>query len=265
MSNIAPSPNNVAFGRGLLLFDRFDANGVRSGQFTALGNCDSFAISQSLDKVDMTDYTQQSSSSYASVTKATNLDLKISGFELTKKTLALVFQGDTTTYSQTLATLSGQTIAPSTLTGLLGSYFSLGKRNVTNATVLQGTATLTSGTDWELLDNYSGIVRIKPTGAVVDGTVLTANFVAPAITSLDVVRGGTVSAINGQLLFIPNNATGPNVEIKAWNVTLAGDGDFSPISDEFIKWNLTGKILSDAAGTYGGSSSNPYYQNTFRS
>jgi hypothetical protein len=265
MALYTPSPNNVAFGRGQLFFDRYDVNGVRSGQYISLGNCDSFAISQSLDKVDMVDYTSPSSAPYASATKSTDVTLKISGFELTKKILAMVFLGDTTTYTQTLQTVSAQTIAPATLTGLLGSMFDLGKRNVTNATLLQGTATLTSGTDWELFNAYDGLVRIKPTGAVVDGTVLTANYVAPAISSLDVVRGGTVAQINGKLKFVTNNATGPNGTYEIWNATLAGDGDFSPISDEFIKWNLTGKILSDAGGAYGGSSSDPYYHFTSRS
>jgi hypothetical protein len=265
-----PSTNNVVFGRGAILFDRFTAAGVRQGQFVHLGNCDNFATSVATDKVTMTDYTSQTSAPYATANKSTTVTLKIEGFEIDTKILAMLFMGDTTTYTQALTTVTTETIAATTLTGLKGSYFTSSLRNVSAGTMLWGTTTLVSGTDWELFNTYGGVFHVFPTSpTVVDGTVLKVNYTAAALTAgstaLDVIRAFNTASIIGRLLFVPNNTTGPNNEVVVWNCSFTPDGDIPLISDEFLKWNLVGTAQSDTAGTYGGSSTNPFMQITKRS
>jgi len=263
-----PSTNNVVFGRGSILFDRFTAGGVRQNQFVHLGNCDNFATSVATDKVTLTDYTSQTSAPYATANKSTTVTIKIEGFELDTKINAMLFMGDTTSYTQALTTVTTETIAASTLTGLKGSFFTSSLRNVTAATMLFGTATLVSGTDWELFNSYGGVFHVFPTsGTVVDGTVLKVNYTAAALTApgLDVIRAFNTASIIGRLLFVPNNTTGPNNEVVVWNCSITPDGDIPLISDEFLKWNMVGTAQSDVAGAYGGSSTNPFMQITKRS
>jgi hypothetical protein len=263
MSTTTPSPTNTVFGRGAIFFDRFSAAGVRSGQFQHLGNCDNLATSVSSDVVDLTDYTQNTSAPYNTAIKSTDVELKISGFEFAPSILAPVFMGDTSTFTQSAVTVTTETIAAATLTGLKGSYFKAANRNVSAATMLQGTVTLVSGTDWEIANAYTGLFRVKPTSSTVaDGTALKVNYTAAALTAgttaLETIRIFNQSNIYGQLLFVPNNSSGPNLELVAWYVSMRPDGDVSLISDDWAKWNMSGKILSDASGAYGGSANEPY-------
>src|SRR5512146_581534 len=263
MSHITSAATNTVFGRGAIFFDRFDANGVQLNQWMHFGDCDSLATSISEDTVDLIDYTQNTGTPYNSATKSTTVALKISGFEFTPRMLAVVFKGDGSTFTQSATTVTGETLAPSTLTGLLGSYFRTANRNISAITVKQGTTTLVSATDWSLHDSLSGMVRILPSGStVVDGTALTINYTAAALTAgsnaLETVRPFNTSTVQGSLLFVPKNSSGPLVEARYWSVKLSPDGDVSLISDDWLKWNLTGTVLSDSTAAYGGSTNEPY-------
>jgi hypothetical protein len=263
MSYNTPSSDNVVFGRGRILLDRFTDAGVRTGQYIHLGNCDRLAIGISPEELTLTDYTTETSAPYKSVNTKIDIPINISGFEFAEPILRLIFMGDKTSYTQTAHTATGETVAASTLTDLKGSFFQLTRRSITSATLLQGTVTLASGTDWELYDALAGVVRLIPSGAAADGTVLTANYVAAALTgasAIPVVRGATKTSVQGRLLFVPQNTTGPKNELVVWNAKLTPDGDVSFISDEFAKWNLTGSVQSDAAGSYGGSTTDPYFR-----
>ena len=258
-----PSSDNVKFGRGRIFFDQFIDAGLRNGQFIHLGNCDRFAIGIAPEELTMTDYTTETSAPYKSVTTKIEIPINISGFEFADRNLRLIFMGDQTTYTQTAHTETAETMAAASLTELLGSFFQLGKRSITSITeITQGTTTLVDGTDYELYDALAGVVRILPTGSTVaDGTALLATYVAAAIsTGLPVIRGATKTAVQGRILYVPANTTGPEDEVTVWNAKLTPDGDVPFISDEFAKWNLTGSVQSDAAGSYGGSSTNPYFQ-----
>jgi hypothetical protein len=265
-----PNSANTLFGRGQVFFDRFDANGVSYGQYVSLGNCDQFAISIVADEVDMTDYTQSTSLPYNRAIKKTTADIKISGFEVSTKNMAILVLGDITTYTQTAHTAAGQTetLVPAGLTNVLGSFFKAPFRSVTAPTLVQGTNTLVSGTDYEIFDASSGTFHILPAGVtVVDSTAITYNYTAAALsgaTAKDVVRAGNTALLKGSLLFLPNVATGPQIEVRIYNVSLAPDGDIGLISDDFLKWNMKGSINSDASGTYGGSSVEPFFRTITR-
>lgn len=264
MAYFTPSSDNVVFGRGRILFDQFTAAGIRTGQYIHLGNCDRFAIGITPEELEMVDYTTETSAPYKSVNTKTSIPISISGFEFADRNLRIIFMGDKTSYTQTAHTQTAETIAASTLTELKGSLFQLARRSITSATLLQGTTTLVSGTDWELYDASAGVVRLLPTSATIaDGTAITANYVAAALSgasAIPVIRGATQTAVQGRILFIPANTTGPENEVVVWNAKLTPDGDVALISDEFAKWNLTGSVQSDAAGAYGGSSDNPFFQ-----
>lgn len=263
-----PSSGNTAFGRGSILFDRI-VSGARTG-FIHLGNCKQFSTSVSTESVDMIDYTQNTSAPYNTALKSTDIELKISGFEFATQVLSNVFMGDVSSITQSAATVTTETIAAASLTGLKGKFFQVAKRNISAPIMLQGATTLVSGTDYEIYNSYAGVFRILPTGStVVDGTALKATYVHAALTAgstaLETIRAFNQANVYGQILFLPNNSTGPNWEVQAWYVNLKPDGDIPLISDDWNEWNMVGKVLSDAAGAYGGSTNEPYARLTLRS
>lgn len=263
-----PSSANTAFGRGSILVDRI-VSGARTG-FIHLGNCENFSLSVSTDSVDMIDFTQNTSAPYNTAIKSTDVEIKITGFEFDTQVLSLPLMGDVSSYTQTAATISGETLASAAITGLKGKFFKAAYRNISTPIVTQGGTTLVEGTDYEIYNAYAGVFRVLPTSpTVTDGTALLGGYVRAALTAgstaLDTIRGFNQSNIYGHVLFLPNNSSGPNWEAEIWYTNFKPDGDVPLISDEFNKWNLVGKILSDATGSFGGSTNEPYMRFTKRS
>jgi hypothetical protein len=260
MTTYTPSSDNVTFGRGRVLFSPF-VNGAYTGQFKHLGNCDTFSIGLAPEKIQLTDVTQETSAPYKEVVKKTDMPIKISGFEFASFNMKLAFMGSETSYTQTAATLT-ETLAAASLTGLKGSFFRTAKKSITINSVVQGTSTLVSGTDYEAYDSAGGVVRVIPTSpTVADGTALSIVYTAAAITATPRTQivGGAVTSLSGRLVFLPQNTTGPANEVVVWNASITPDGDIPFIGDDWLKWNLSGSVQSDAAGTYGGSAANPYF------
>lgn len=261
MATYTPSSDNVTFGRGAVWFAQH-SGGAYVNQYRHLGNCDQFSIGLVPEKISLTDYTTETSAPYKEVVKKTDMPIKISGFEFSSFNMKLAFMGSETTYTQTAATLT-ETLAASTLTGLKGSGFKTAKKSITVTSILQGTTTLVAGTDYSVADSAGGLIRILPTGSTVtDGTALTIVYVAGALTGTSArtqIVGGAVTSVTGRILFVPDNTTGPDNEVTVWNATLTPDGEIPFIGDDWLKWNLTGSVQSDTAGTYGGSAANPYF------
>lgn len=258
-----PSSNNVRVGRGSILLDRYTDEGVSSGKFVHLGNCDSLAIAPAVEKLELTDYTQETSANYDERVIKTDVNLTISGFEFDPFAFALAVMGEQTTLTQAGGAVTAEALVSTAVTNVAGSFFKLSNRNVSGVVLTQGTATLTSGTAWELYNALGGMIWIKPSGGVTDGTAITAAYTAAALTgtaALDVVRGAVKSAINGKLIHIPRNSSGPKWELEVYKASFAPSGEIGLISDEYGKWTLTGKALSDAEGSYGGSSDDPYFR-----
>ena len=259
MATYTPSSDNVTFGRGRVLFSPF-VSGAYTGQFKHLGNCDTFSIGLAPEKIQLTDFTQETSAPYKEVVKKTDMPIKISGFEFASFNMKLAFMGSETSYTQTAATLT-ETLAASSITGLKGSFFRTAKKAISSPVVAQGTTTLVSGTDYEIYDAAGGVIRVIPTGSAADGTALSIVYVAAAITSSPRTQivGGAVTSLSGRLVFLPQNTTGPANEVVVWNASITPDGDIPFIGDDWLKWNLSGSVQSDSAGTYGGSAANPYF------
>ncbi len=263
MTTYTPSPNNVTFGRGKIFFAPH-ISGAFGKQWQHLGNCDTFSVGVVPEKVSLTNFMTETSAKYKEVVKSVDIPIKISGFEFATNNMKLMFMGDTTSYTQTASTETLETIAPATLTGLKGSFFTTTKRSISSPTLVQGTVTLASGTDYTIEDAERGVVKVLSTSVTVaDGTALRLTYIAAALTgtsALTVVRAATDTSVDGRLLFVPDNTTGPDNEVEVWNATLTPDGEIPFIADEFMKWSMSGQAQDDSAGSYGGSTANPYFQ-----
>jgi hypothetical protein len=256
-----PSPANVLLGRGALYFDRYTSAGARTG-FRHLGNCDTFSIGIETETLDLKDYTQQTSANYASVLTSTNVNLSIAGYEFDAENLALALLGTASAFTQSSGNVTGEVLAASTVTGLKGKFFKTAAVNISSVAVKQGATTYTAGTDYTVYDAKAGIIQILTTGGVTDGTNLTVDYTKAAVVAGDGrkrITGATLAECVGELLFNSNNSTGGNKMVRVFKASITPNGELGFISDEFGKFTLTGKALSDAAGTYGGSVSEPYF------
>lgn len=257
----APSASNVSLGRGKILFDRLDANGVRTG-FIHLGNCDTFSASVAVETKELADFTTNTSAPYKQVNTKTTADIKIAGFEFSPDILALNVLGDVSAVTQSSATVTAEALASATQTKK-GRIYRTAKRNISAVAVKQGATTFVLGTDYTILDATMGLISFPSTSTVVDATAVTIDYTAAAIVSTDGIKkivGATNSKIEGVLTFVPDPAAGPSMEVVVYRANLAPDGELSWISEDFNKWSVSGSAQSDVAGSYGGSAGSPYFE-----
>jgi hypothetical protein len=262
MAEKTPSSDLVKLGRGKLLFDRFDASGLRTG-FVHLGNCDKFAISMATETIKQKNYMTATAAPYKEARISTDVTVSITGFEFSPSVMAMVLSGDKAFLTQTAGSATGEVIA-TIAQAEKGKLYTTAKREISAVVVKQGATTLVLGTDYEVFNAKRGVIRILPTSpSFTDGAAVTADYTAAAITTtalaVQVVRGAKAAKIEGRLLFLADNAAGANDEVEAWRVSLSPDGELNFISDEWAKWGMKGSVLDDAAGQYGGSIDSPYY------
>lgn len=251
----SPSSDNVLIGRGIILFAP-RVSGVLQG-FRDLGNCDLFSLTPASEFAELANFRTSTTAPYKKVHKKTTLDCKIAGYEFDPSIIALMLLGNQETLSQSASTASSVTLVASTVTDVKGTSFQTAHRNISSVVLVQGANTLVDGDDYEITDDAAGMIRFLPTGStVVDGTVITASY-SYAAASLDVVAPASASAVEGRMVFLPDAATGPNLEHIYWNCSISPDGEQGFIAEEFAKWSATVSINDDSAGLYGGSSTYP--------
>jgi hypothetical protein len=252
MTLYAPSSDNVILGKGELFFARF-ASGVKQDYFH-LGNCGRLALITEDDVIELNTSMDASGGLYKSVTRSRTVRAEINANEYALANMALALMGDTASVSQTAAT-STETF---TLGGT-GRYLQLTGKSVTSiSSVVQGTATLTATTDYTLYNQTPGVVKFPSTGGATAGAVVVTYIRATA--SLDAVAGATKTKIEGSLLFVPDPTTGPKWGVECWRVSVNPGGEMSFIGTEFGEYQMTMRVLDDTVGSYGGSSTYPYYQ-----
>src|SRR6185437_13525493 len=138
-----------------------------------------------------------------------------------------------------------------------GTIIDTGFRNITVTDVKQAAATLVLGTDYSVFDAAAGLIRILDTFTGTEGTQLTWDGSAAAITALDTVDAGSRLSINGKIKLIPHNPRGPQMELIVFNASLRPDGAIGLISNQYAAASLVGKATDDSSGTHGGSTNYP--------
>lgn len=256
----APSASNVMLGRGSLYYQQRTSTDSKTGYFQ-LGNCDQFVWNVATEKLDLNDFTQQTTAVYASVISKTDVKFTIHGFEFSKENMGLATMGTLSNYTQSSGSVTAEVLATATVTNLKGKSFRTQYRSISAVALKQGATTFVLNTDYTIDDASRGIITILTTGAVADGTALTVDYTKAAITTgtLPQVFGAVNTQIQGRLFFKSNNSTGPNWDLEVFNALVVPNGDVGLISQDFNSWTLEGTAQSDVAGAYGGSSSSPYF------
>ncbi|WP_263418671.1 phage tail tube protein [Terriglobus albidus] len=267
----AADSTKTFIGSGKLYFDRFDAAGNPTG-LRFLGNARKLTITPSVDSVDVVDYTKNSRGVLASITKSQTHAIEFELMEVTGKNLALGMNGSSTAFTQTGGTVTDEVLASTTLAGkpqpVVDIILQTAQRNISVVTVKATTSTtpttLVLGTDYEIEDASTGLIRILP-GATLPGGVtgITASYTAAAVLSSagkNRVAGSTVPQSTGRIVFLGDPVSGVAQDLEAWRVRIAPSAAIDMISDDPTNLTLSGTIQNDAVN----HASEPYYRLTDR-
>src|SRR5690242_14110876 len=175
----APNPTNCVLGAGAIFFDRHDSSGNRTGLFH-LGNAKDLKASASQSRVTLNNYVTADGGIYAEGAATQEVTVSCLVYEFNRKNLALLASGTEAYYTQTATTVTAETLNSSLA---LGAHYQTAYRNIGTLVVKQGTVTLTSGTDYSIIDATAGLIKILTTGAAVAGSAVTADYVGAAITT----------------------------------------------------------------------------------
>jgi hypothetical protein len=138
----APSASNVMLGRGSLYFQQRTAVDSKTGYYQ-IGNCDQFVWNVATEKLELNDFTQQTTAVYASVVSKTDVKFTIHGFEFSKENMGLATMGTLASYTQSASSVTGEVLAPATVVGIKGKSYFTAKKNISAVVVKQGATTLT--------------------------------------------------------------------------------------------------------------------------
>jgi len=252
---LASSPDNIILGKGELFFDRHSAAGVRQGYFH-LGNCQRFAVILNDDILSLNTSQDAAAGLLKRVTRSREVNVEISSNEFAIQNLAMALMGDAGTFAQTSSAITGEILTTSVVAG---RWYKTANRNISGLVITQGTVTLALTTDYLLHDSSAALIQFKVGGAAVTATPATAAYTRASL-SLDQILGATKTKIEGSLLFVPDPTTGPQFDVEIFRCSVSPGGEVGLISDEFGEYTFNMAALDDSAGSFGGSTTAPYFR-----
>lgn len=254
----APDEKDVSLLRGIVRLDRHDAATKAMTGFVDLGFCDRF---------DMPPLEDTRAELYNPRTKAGGLvktspvrrlpKFEIEGYDLNTFNVALQVMGIIGALGQSSGTATAQPLNAAAQKGV--TYY-LGKRTISALVVKQGATTLVLGTDYSA-NVATGSIYTLPGGAVTVGAAISADF-AYATVALETVAIGAAKRIQCSIAFEGDSADGAIYDARLWACEILPSRAFSliqdPTSTQYAKWGISGNVLDDTAGAYGGSANEPF-------
>jgi hypothetical protein len=252
-----PDPQNLYVGKGQVLFNRFDANGVPT-VFKHLGNIDSMDITTNDTKIQKYSAMSASAPLLKEVMTRRIVTLTLKGSEFHPDNMALVTMGQVNTLTQAATAVTGEAVAASTVPG---SYFVTQKMGpITAVTVHFGASAGVAGVDYVVVDAAVGLIHILAS-TILTGAV-TVDYTPTAYAGsagLSVVAGGTAGVIQGALKFIGDPTAGPKQIVDVWRCNVSPNGAVGLISDNFADLSLTMTVQDDS----GNHPAAPLYQSIY--
>lgn len=243
--SVSANGDNLKLGRGALFVRRYDASGDLLAYQEFIGNCTALELTSTNEPREKYSSTEQSSPLLDRRSIRQGYSFVAACDEHTKENLALFMSGTLSTRAQVLDSSGG----PVVITGALaGKWYDLGYQGITNVVVTTGSVTHVSGTDYTV-DSESGFLYVMPAGGAVGDTISVA-FDVPART-YDVVRGGKSVSPNVKLIYIADDANtdgvGARDRVTVWKASVAPEGSYPFIGDDYSGFSLAFSVLSDAA------------------
>jgi len=250
------NPEDYNLGRGKVSLASLDANN-HPGAYRDLGNASEFNVSIETEKLEHQSSREGLKTIDKEVIVSQKVSLAITLDEINFENMALFFSGESGSRSNSQAA-SGVTGSGNLIVSAQGRFYDLyigatgkpttdpqGSRiyDIGDVTISDagGTAFI-EGTDFTV-DKIMGRVFIITGGNITVGTYdldIAAN--ASAASTVETVKALTTSQVEGALKFISENPASQNAqtEYQFHKVSLAAEGDFSLIGDDWTTMQLTG-------------------------
>ncbi|MGH9685286.1 MAG: hypothetical protein ACRD4S_16950 [Candidatus Acidiferrales bacterium] len=244
-----PVPHLPMLGKGSILLDIFDANGLATG-FQHLGNCTKFELDLKDDIAELYQSINKSVTLIATSLKKRQPKISITGTDFSSVHMAITqMSSGKTTLVTTVTTFTAEVLASATAIKH-GRFFRTANPNVDNVTtppvLTNNSVVLVVGTDYIVSDSIKGIFYFPLTSTVIDADNVTITY-HTLVGSFDQVAGATVPFIQAHLLFVPDPTDGQKIQCDLWRVNLNPNGQIGLIADDYGNWSLDGNILDDTA------------------
>lgn len=233
---------NLKLGRGALFVALWSGSTAPNAEHigTFMGNVTSLELTQENETREKYSSTEQSSPLLDRRVVRQSYELVAACDEHTLANLALFMSGQQTTVAQSSGTGTTATLNDV----VLGDTYSLGARNVTSV-VITGKV---EGTDY-LLDAEAGTITILATGTITAASDVAVTFNKPALT-VNKIQGGLVSSPSARVTFIADDSNadgdGSRDKLTVWKATVAPDGGYQFISDDYGSFSLRFSVVSDS-------------------
>lgn len=240
-----PSSDNLLVGKGIVLFNRFDATGAPTG-WKHLGNVEKLEASLADTKLQKFSSMVHGAPLYKEVLTKRIVTLALTLDEFHPDNLSLGVTGSVSNLVQAATPIVGEAVAPSTVPGTYFVTKLLGP--ITAVTVHFGASAGVLGTDYTIANANAGLIYILPT-TTLTGAV-TVDYTPTAYTGTtgpQVVSAGALSKIEGALKFIGDPTTGPAYNADVWHVGVEPNGAIGLISDDFGTMQLNMEVFDDSA------------------
>lgn len=253
---MAPDTNDISLLRGIVRIDRH-SGGLKTGYVDA-GECGKFDMpAMEINEIKL--FTARDGSGGLAKKTATRKvpKFEIEGYELNTFNLALQLFGLTGVLTQAASTATDLVLTPSVALGR--SYFTA-HRAISAVVVEQGATTLVANTDYTV-DLANGRIYFLPSGDATEGEAATVSY-SYGVVSLETVSLGNVNAIDLSINYVGDSATGAKYNADIWHAQIVPSQGLSLIGDpnanEYGKWSISGEVLTDSAGLFGGSAQYPF-------
>jgi hypothetical protein len=235
-------------GKGLVMFDQFDANGLPTG-FMAVGNATKFGAETKDDIAEQYGSINANAALIATALKKRQIKMTIEGTDFKSDVMALALMGGSKTIVSTAAaTVTAEQLVSATATHA-GRFFYTQKMNIDNTAtppvLTNGVTVLVEGTDYLCVDTESGAFYFPVTTSAVDGSATTITY-HTVVGSQDVVAMGTKPQLTGALKFSPDPTDGQKIGLDIWKLNLSPTGTIQFIADEYGNWSMDGLVLDDS-------------------
>lgn len=225
--------NQYVFGRGKIFINKYSAGVYEGRRF--IGNCPGFTLNVESEKFEHFSSTGGLRVKDLTVTLSVNFNAQIVCDDFQSANYALFVGGTVTDLAQSATPVTNEAIVVNKgfhyQLGLVGSN-KVGVREVSSVVItdVAGTTTYVLNTDYSL-DANSGMFYVIPGGAITNGQTVHCDYTAAAGDRV-LVTSGDSGAIDAEIFFVADNASGDNRDLRIPLASIAPSGDVPFITED---------------------------------
>jgi hypothetical protein len=236
---------NVKLGKGALMLDLYDENSAPTGlQF--VGNATAIGLSTTIKNAELFSSTDAAAGLVARDRTSIAYEVTATLSEYTLNNLQLFLLGEQADAVQVGE--AGEKILDGVM---IGRYYELGARRVTDVVVNKGSGSdvMVSGTDYDVNSEY-GVVFIRTGGSLADEDYVRVSFTKPALT-IKTIKIGKASGQLARLVYMADDANSKSKvskdRLEIWKVDVAPNGELNLIGTDYGSFQLSMPVLDDGA------------------